>query len=692
MSEFLKFSQSVHLTYSNMGSRELYQINLDKDEFYAAYLAAFPEGTNPLFRERTEHDCSCCRNFIKNLGTVVALDGTKYVTVWDDFESLPHPYNVVGEAMQKEVRKHFIGGVYRTKEGAYGLISNFEQTEAGGTIKWNHFHGKVFSRHQHATPQAAAGEINSTVSVFKRGLDEITLDAVQTVLDLIDSNSLYRGAEFRNQVDGFLSLLKAYQPLGKYAGNNFAWANFDKNGSRIRNTAIGTLLQDLSEGVELEKAVASFEKKVAPDNYKRSKSLITPAMIKGAVAKLAELGLEEAVQRRFAKISDVNVNNVLWVDRAIKDHSLSGMLTRTLMVSPQVKTQSVENLKVLDIDADLFLSTIAPKAKSMEVLVKNQLTNNFVSLTAPEHADSKGLFKWPNQFGWSYNGNVADSFLREQVQARGGSVTGVFRFTHSWNRIKRNVSLMDLHVFMPGSGIKDGNPVNDAYGNNKRVGWNNRSDYNSGGVQDVDYTTEAPINFVPVENITFPSLARMPDGEYVCKIHNWARRVPNDGGFEAEIEFDGKVFQYYYDKPLGNKEWVTVAVVTKRGNEFTIEHKIPCQSASNDVWGVKTETFVKVETMMLSPNYWDGNAVGNKHLFLMLEGCKNPEPTRGIYNEYLLPELNEHRKVFEVLGAQTMCHPTDDQLSGVGFSSTRKDVAVIRVTSDDGQATFHVQF
>ena len=91
MSEFLKFSQSVHLTYSNMGSRELYQINLDKDEFYAAYLAAFPAGTNPLFRERTEHDCSCCRNFIKNLGTVVALDGTKYVTVWDDFESLPHP-------------------------------------------------------------------------------------------------------------------------------------------------------------------------------------------------------------------------------------------------------------------------------------------------------------------------------------------------------------------------------------------------------------------------------------------------------------------------------------------------------------------------------------------------------------------------------------------------------------------------
>lgn len=31
-----------------------------------------PAGTNPIFRERTEHDCSCCRNFVKNLGNVVA--------------------------------------------------------------------------------------------------------------------------------------------------------------------------------------------------------------------------------------------------------------------------------------------------------------------------------------------------------------------------------------------------------------------------------------------------------------------------------------------------------------------------------------------------------------------------------------------------------------------------------------------
>lgn len=689
MSEFQKFSSGVHHRYLKIGGHELYQVNVDKDAFYAAYLAAFPEGTNPIFRERTEHDCSCCRNFIKNLGTVVTIVAGQIKTVWDDYEAFDAPYDVVAKALRDYLRAATIYGVYRTKEGSYGLEKNFELVD-GVSKQWNHFHGTTYPRHRTDKPEAEAGQLNTNKGVFQRGLDEITTDALVSVIDLINSNSLYRGEEHLLAVIAFQDMHTVY----RHQGSNplFAWENLQSKGALIRNTAIGTLLTDLSEGVELEKAVASFEKKVAPENYKRSKALITPSMIKAAVAKLGELGLEEAVQRRFAKISDVTVNNVLWVDRAIKDQSAGGFLTRALMVSPQVKTKDLSQLKALDIDADLFLSTIAPRATSMSVLVGNNLINNLVSLTAPEHASDKGLFKWPNQFGWSYNGNVADSFLREQVQARGGSVTGVFRFTHSWNRLQRNASLMDLHVFMPASSIKAVNGKDDEYGNGHRVGWNNRRHLHSGGVQDVDYTTEAPVGFIPVENITFPDLGKMPDGEYICKVHNWKRRSPNEGGFEAEIEFEGKIFQYTYNKPLDHKEWVTVAVVTKRDGAFTIEHKLPCQSASNEVWGIKTETFVKVETLLLSPNYWDGNAVGNKHLFLMLEGCKNPEPTRGIYNEYLLPELNEHRKVFEVLGAQTMCQPTDDQLSGLGFSSTRKDVAVIQVTNPEGTAVFHVQF
>lgn len=669
MSEFLKFSQAVHAQYSEMATHELYQVSIDKDEFYAAYLAAFPAGTNPLFRERTEHDCSCCRNFIKNLGTVVALDGTKYVTVWDDFASLPHPYDVVGEALRNLLRTKFIGGVYRTKEGSYGLIANFEQTEAGGTIKWNHFHGKVLTRHHHATPEAAAGEINSTVAVFKRGLDEITLDAVQTVLDLIDSNSLYRGAEFRNQVDGFLSLLKAYQSLGKYAGNNYAWANYDKNGSRIRNTAIGTLLQDLSEGVELEKAVASFENKVSGTNYKRTSALITPKMIAAAVKTLADLGLESAVQRRFAKISDITVNNVLWASSQVKDNSDAGFLTRALMADSRTKgaiitDKAAEKFDVINIQD--FLDKIMPTAASVDVLLKSNMATNLMSLTAPVHADVGQLFKWHNNFAWSYNGNITDS-IKERVKSAGGNTDAKLRVSLAWH----NSDDLDLHTECPDGHIYFGN---------------------KGGILDVDMNAGGRTNSVdPVENLSW---TKPRDGKYRIVVRQYNQRTNERPGFTLQLENNGNVSEFTYAKGVrGDVEALQFTVVGGLVTSVTAHKELGLESISTEVWGLTTQTLVPVDTIMLSPNYWDGENQGNKHWFFMLRGCKNDQMTRGIYNEFLTVELHEHRKVFEVLGSQTMCPVVDDQLSGLGFSSTRQDRIVVRVTNaDGGQKHFNLQF
>ena len=95
---------------------------------------------------------------------------------------------------------------------------------------------------------------------------------------------------------------------------------------------------------------------------------------------------------------------------------------------------------------------------------------------------------------------------------------------------------------------------------------------------------------------------------------------------------------------------------------------------------------------MKSPNYWDENAVGNKHWFFILEGCKNDLPARGIYNEFLNSKFETHRKVFEVLGDRTKCQPTDDQLSGVGFSSTKGDSVIVKVLTSKGTQQYNINF
>ena len=50
-------------------------------------------------------------------------------------------------------------------------------------------------------------------SVFERGLKDLTLDAAETVLELINSNSLYKGAEFKASLLNFIKYKKEYSKV-----------------------------------------------------------------------------------------------------------------------------------------------------------------------------------------------------------------------------------------------------------------------------------------------------------------------------------------------------------------------------------------------------------------------------------------------------------------------------------------------
>lgn len=688
MADFKPFAAKIKRQFDLMSEGELFRVAIDGDALWAAYLAAFPEGSNPVYRVRTEHDGSYDRNFIRKLGNVVAVNelGGLY-SIWSAYGDLDYPYNEVCQALDELVCNQAIVSVFRHNERKVGYVETTERLDSGQIKTWNHFHAEIKPAHFSASVAETLGEINGNVAVMKRGFEEISSEAVETVLSLIESNSLYRGAEFRNAVSDFAQAQRAYKQSSDR--NTTLWAGHKNMAGRIRNTAIGSLLVDLSEGMDLERAVGAFEAKVAPTNYKRTTALITPRMVTEAMKTIGELGLEPALERRLARLSDVSINDVLWADNSAKA-TMKGSIGDVLMSAAVAKGDPAAAAE--DISIDDFVANVLPKATGLSIVVRNHHQCNLMTLTAPVHDNIEPLFKWGNSFGWSYNGNITDSEMRKAVQAAGGRVDGAFRFTHSWNHEgRRNASLMDLHVFLPGHDGRRGQN-HAGYGNSERVGWNNRKHLRSGGVQDVDFTRAAPIGYVPVENITFPKLSAMPEGVYRCAIQNWSKRDPTQGGFKAEIEFAGQVFSYDHPQPLKNHEWVEVAEVTLKNGEFTIVHKLPHGRTSQEVWGVQTETFLKVNMVLNSPNFWNGSAVGNKHWFFVIDGCRNDAPVRGIYNEFLKPELDKHRKVFEVLGDKTKCPVVDDQLSGLGFSVTKPDAVVLRATGPSINRTYNVRF
>ena len=643
---------AVAKQFTAMGTN-LFYVDIDKDVLWDTYLASFPSGANPVYRERTEHDCSACKSFIRMLGGVVAIKDNQLVSIWDC--QTDDIYQPVVDALAALVRSHPIANIYLHREPVVGVTKNFEQTTAG-VKTWEHFHVNLPTSAyckgtDIGTRQAAA---LADHDVLLRSLTEIDLDSIDTVLELIDQNSLYRGEENRYAVAAFRTMKQAFD--GASNKDLFAWEHSRAaTGSvaRIRNTAIGTLLSALATGEELESAVKSFEALVAPTNYKRPTALVTKVMIEKAKQTIDALGFTTALERRYATIDDITVNNVLFADRQAK---------REMNVFEELSSRVPEKNfdRVEEVTIDAFLTKIMPHATSIEAMFENRLAPNLVSLIAPVDPTAKSMFKWPNNFSWAYAGEVADS-IKERVKRAGGSVTGDLCCRLAWN----NTDDLDFHMHEPGG--------SHIYYPNKRV----RS--SCGGVLDLDANGGDGMRPDPAENIVYAERRTMRVGTYELKVHQFSRRETVNGGFEVEIEFDGQASRIAYDKHLTQGQIIDVATIEYKAGVFKILKSLPSRQTSKMVWGVPTQTFRRVRAILLSPNYWDDRTVGNKHYFFMLEDCVNEERARGFFNEFLNEELNTHRKVLEVVGAKLKTETSNRQLSGLGFSSTQRNSVLCRV-------------
>ena len=189
----------------------------------------------------------------------------------------------------------------------------------------------------------------------------------------------------------------------------------------------------------------------------------------------------------------------------------------------------------------------------------------------------------------------------------------------------------------------------------------------------IDPKTDVPA----VENIVYNKKRNMQDGVYKMFVHNYSNRG-GTAGFRAEIEFDGVIHSFGYTKSLSQGEKVPVAEVTLEDGKFTIKELISSELQAREVWGITVNKFVHVSSICLSPNYWNAE-IGNKHYMFMLKDCINPDRPNGFFNEYLKNELHEHRKVFEALGSKMRVADCTEQLSGLGFSSTKHNDIVVRV-------------
>lgn len=637
-SEFKKQVQNQFLTLSTTG--QLYYVSINRDIIFEEYLNGFS------LEERQGHNCNCCKSFLRQYGGVVAIIDNKKVTLWDNL-SVSAEYEQSVKNLKSYIHSLPITDIFVSETKDAGTDKNVS-IKTGDL--WEHFFLNIPTRYVHPKLNIPTllGDKRVNKDVIKRSLEELTIQSTEEVLELMNQGSLYRGKEFENALKEFYTVQKEYKTIPQDLKDNFAWkTSIEKaNISRIRNTALGTLLINLSENMDLDTAVSKWESIMAPSNYKRPNSLVTPKMVEEAKKKIQELGIEESLERRFANESDLNTEDIIFTDKTTSVKDVFDEISSEGLVNP--KTLS----KVEEIDIEDFIEKVVPTSKSIEVLLENNHSNHLVTLLTSKSSGAPHMFKWNNNFSWAYSGGVADS-LKERVKQAGGKVDGLLRFSIQWNEDGTSICDLDAHCHYGGNHIY--------------YGFKN----NGEGFLDVDMIRPKQVG---IENIAFN---RIQEKDYHFSIKNY------DGGrhsgFKAQIEFNGEIYDFNYPKHFNDTvEIATLKYSKTKGFQLISHLESSSNITSKEVWSLKTNKFHKVKKMMLSPNYWGTNK-GNKHYFFMLEGCMTDEKPRPFFNEYLKPELEKERKVFEVLGSKLKIEDTSNQLSGLGFSETLKDSLIVRV-------------
>lgn len=662
-----------------LGANHLFEVELDKDELWNLYLDSFPEGANPIFRERRTYDCSCCRNFIKNIGPTVFIDDNLDLHTIFEFDTNSSVFQPVMDALDAFIKSKTISDIYLNDSHTVGTDKNRELCPNGTVLTWEHFYLSlpiqcVEKRGLVATKK---GRVRDRRNVFKRSLDEISMEALDTVLELITSNTLYKGEEWGDTLRTFRAYKERYDKLPDDKKAIYTWKMSMTAGDvigKIRNHSIGVLLIDISEGMDLDTAVRRYEKIVAPTNYKRPKAIYTKKMLEDAKKTISDIGYIDSLHRRFATLDDITVNNILFSNRDAAKR-ISGDIFDEMMNEAAIDPKRFS--RVEEITAEKLVYDILPTAKSLEVLLENKHAQNMVSLIAPTNKDAKTMFKWNNGFGWAYTGNITDSDIRENVKSAGGAVDGDLRFSIQWNEDGADNCDLDAHCVEPsGYEIYFRTAKKPCFSPTR-------------GQLDVDVIR--PNGNVAVENITWPDRKIMREGTYVFGVHRYSGSARK--GFRAEIEFNGVIHSFDYNKSMRSDEIVRVADVNlDRNGNFTIKEMLPSNIPTREIWGLKTNSFVPVTVVMYSPNYWDEQqGIGHRHYFFMLKDCVNPEQPNGFYNEFLKHELEQHKRVFEALGSKLAVASADDQLSGLGFSATKRNDLIVKVKGST-ERVFKVKF
>lgn len=351
----------------------------DAGRLWELYLAGLPES------HRQHYNCHACRDFIERYGGLV--------TVSESFALVPVMWPVEVPALfansvksiREAIMKAKITGVFLSEESVLGNPI---------TGQWTHLSApniKPFA-HPLKSVTSAIAEKKSDYILLKQSMIEYPIAIINQVLLLLRSDALYRSEKVIGVVEWFKRLLDSLEPQKNgRTRDNMLWqavAIAPPGYCHIKNTVVGSLLDDLVSGTSYDEAARRFAAKMHPLQYQRPEAAPSAGNIKKAEEIVEKLGIAKSLVRRFARFDEISC---IWKPKENVPENQSGGVFSHLI--PKGKTPIPDvNMSPIAITWRKFSEEVLPIAKSIDALVPS--VGNFTAILTAEHHDAPPILQW----------------------------------------------------------------------------------------------------------------------------------------------------------------------------------------------------------------------------------------------------------------------------------------------------------
>jgi hypothetical protein len=391
-----EFKQQLAQNFFNLTATTKNLFTTDATGLWDAYINAMPQ------EARSHYQCNECRHFIERVGGLVYLNdkGAVKSAIWSD-KNVPAFFRDSVKTLNQMVTKANVTGVFASDEATLGTPR---------TGEWTHNHvvlpkDMVNSSYLKSAYQVSAEKLED-FKMLNRALKEFGLNTVTQALNILKADAFYRSEKVLGVAEWFNELHTKVNAV-RYRKNkeNIVWlavATAPTGFCHIRSSMIGTLLEDIANGLDFNSVKSRFEDKMKPTKYQRPQALPTAGNKAQAERIVAKMGIENSFKRRFARLEELNLT---WTPKQQKPAN-NGITTG---VFGHVQTKGVtfpQSAYVPEVTMtwERFSREVLPFAEEIEYAISGGY-DSFSAIVTADDMTAPPIIQWDNEeqrnpFSW----------------------------------------------------------------------------------------------------------------------------------------------------------------------------------------------------------------------------------------------------------------------------------------------------